>query len=205
MSRLLFISRKSCARYPMTRHARQLSSKVPLVLDINQYARLPGPSVVPVDVSWHMPGSKRDPLAEFENKRLPRARFLDLDEVADLGHPLKLQHMMPSARVFARACSKDTFGRSLIWFRNVVDVYPRGTRYHSRVSYCPVSLCNDGNCPRRCSAVLYCVTIDMILLACSHHLALCSCSRFTCYSRSLCPSLTRREIHILLMELGIWT
>jgi len=74
------------------------------VLDVNQYARLPSPSVVPIDVSWHMPNSKRDPRAEFESKRLPSARFLNLDEVADLDHPMKLPHMMPSPSVFASAC-----------------------------------------------------------------------------------------------------
>jgi thiosulfate/3-mercaptopyruvate sulfurtransferase len=79
------------------------------VLDVNQYAQLPGPSVVPIDVSWHMPGSKRDPLAEFESKRLPRARLLNLDKVANHEHPMKLPHMMPSANVFTRACSKNAF------------------------------------------------------------------------------------------------
>jgi len=88
----------------MIRHFRRLSTMVPLVLDVHQCARLPGPSVVPIDVSWHMPGSKRDPLADFRNIRLPRARFLNLDEVANHDHPMKLPHMMPSASDFARAC-----------------------------------------------------------------------------------------------------
>ena len=75
-------------------------------------------------------------------KALPRARFLDLDEVADLGHPLKLQHMMPSAGVFARACSKNVFRSLLTRFCDLVDALSRGTRYHPRVSCCPVSCCN---------------------------------------------------------------
>lgn len=83
-----------------------MTNKVPLVLDVNQYAKLQGPSVVPIDVSWHMPASKRNPLNEFHSKRLPRARFLDLDEVANHDHPLALPHMMPSAAIFARACRK---------------------------------------------------------------------------------------------------
>ena len=49
-------------------------------------------------------------------KAFPRARFLDWNEVPDLGHPLKLQHMMPSASVFARACSKNALRSLLIQF-----------------------------------------------------------------------------------------
>ena len=113
MSRLLVVS--GCGpRRPLIRLSRQLSSRVPLVLDVNQYAQLPGPSVVPIDVSWHMPGSKRDPLAEFESKRLPRARFLNLDEVANHDHPMKLPHMMPSASVFTHACRKDVINLFLV-------------------------------------------------------------------------------------------
>lgn len=50
-----------------------------------------------------MPNSPRRPFQEFREKRIPGARFLDLDEVAS-PHGLGLKHMMPSERVFADAC-----------------------------------------------------------------------------------------------------
>lgn len=88
---------------------RAIASTVPLVLSPNQYLRLPsaGRPIVPIDVSWHMPAAKRDPRADFQAKRLPRARFLDLDEVATRdkeSNPLGLPHMMPTPGVFANAC-----------------------------------------------------------------------------------------------------
>lgn len=61
------------------------------------------PGVVVLDASWHMPNSPRKAKDEFVKKRIPGARFLDLDEVAS-EHELGLKHMMPSSEVFARAC-----------------------------------------------------------------------------------------------------
>ena len=60
--------------------------------------------IVPVDVSWFMPGSERKPAEEFKAKHLPGARYLSLDEVADKTHELQLKHMMPSPEDFAKAC-----------------------------------------------------------------------------------------------------
>jgi thiosulfate/3-mercaptopyruvate sulfurtransferase len=66
------------------------------------------PSKVPanavfVDASWHMPNSSRNAHKEFLSKRLPNARFLDLDEVAS-PNEMGLKHMMPEPRVFADYC-----------------------------------------------------------------------------------------------------
>lgn len=58
-----------------------------------------------VDASWHMPNSPRKAREEFLKKRLPQARFLDLDEVAK-GHELGLKHMIPDPDVFAKFCGK---------------------------------------------------------------------------------------------------
>ncbi|TRM61433.1 Rhodanese-like domain-containing protein [Schizophyllum amplum] len=58
-----------------------------------------------LDATWFMPNSPRDPVKEFAEKRLPQARFFNLDKVAtpsDKG----LMHMMPTGRVFADACEK---------------------------------------------------------------------------------------------------
>ena len=58
-----------------------------------------------VDASWHMPNSPRKAREEFLKKRLPQARFLDLDEVAK-EHELGLKHMIPDPEVFAGFCGK---------------------------------------------------------------------------------------------------
>ena len=59
--------------------------------------------VVTLDATWFMPNVPRNALAEFKNKRLPRSRYLDLDEVAS-AHPLGLKHMMPDGKTFGAAC-----------------------------------------------------------------------------------------------------
>jgi len=58
-----------------------------------------------VDASWHMPNSPRKARGEFLEKRLPQARFLDLDEVAK-EHELGLEHMIPDPEVFAKFCGE---------------------------------------------------------------------------------------------------
>ena len=58
-----------------------------------------------VDASWHMPNSPRKAREEFLKKRLPQARFLDLDEVAK-EHELGLKHMIPDPKVFAKYCGE---------------------------------------------------------------------------------------------------
>lgn len=77
----------------------------PLVLSPRQLADLKTneSKVVILDASWHMPNAPRNAKEEFAKRRLPAARYLDLDEVAS-PHELGLMHMMPPPEVFARAC-----------------------------------------------------------------------------------------------------
>ncbi|ELU43331.1 thiosulfate sulfurtransferase [Rhizoctonia solani AG-1 IA] len=58
-----------------------------------------------VDSTWFMPGTPRSAYEEWKQRRIPGARFLDLDAVASQ-HPLGLKHMMPSGEVFAKACGE---------------------------------------------------------------------------------------------------
>ena len=60
---------------------------------------LNAPDVVSVDASWHLPGAKRDPRAEFAQAHIPGAVFFDIDEIADTDSPLP--HMLPSPEKFA--------------------------------------------------------------------------------------------------------
>ncbi|KAG9125451.1 hypothetical protein FRC07_007542 [Ceratobasidium sp. 392] len=58
-----------------------------------------------VDTTWFMPNVSRSGFEEWKQRRLPGARFLDLDLVAT-PNELGLKHMMPSGEVFAKACEE---------------------------------------------------------------------------------------------------
>jgi thiosulfate/3-mercaptopyruvate sulfurtransferase len=52
-----------------------------------------------VDGSFHLPGSGRDPRAEYAAGHIPGAVFFDIDDVCDPSSPLP--HMLPPADIFA--------------------------------------------------------------------------------------------------------
>lgn len=66
-------------------------------------AEVKGAGPVFLDASWFMPGAPRKPREEWAAKRIPGARFFDLDAVAS-DHPLGLKHMLPSPAQFASEC-----------------------------------------------------------------------------------------------------
>jgi len=78
-----------------------MGSPAPFVL---KAANVPADAAF-IDASWHMPNSPRKAHQEFLKKRLPKARFLDLDEVASPSE-LGLKHMMPEPQVFAEYCER---------------------------------------------------------------------------------------------------
>ena len=51
-----------------------------------------------LDASRYLPGSKRDPFAEYQSSHTPGARFFDLDDVSD--HRSDLPHMVPPVEKF---------------------------------------------------------------------------------------------------------
>jgi thiosulfate/3-mercaptopyruvate sulfurtransferase len=57
------------------------------------------PDIRVVDASWHLPGSGRDPRAEYAEAHIPGAVYFDIDEIAADDSPLP--HMLPSAEKFA--------------------------------------------------------------------------------------------------------
>ena len=67
------------------------------------------PDIAIVDGSAFMPADARDPRAEFLEAHIPGARFLDINQVADRGHPAP--HMLPSAADFGRAMTELGVGR----------------------------------------------------------------------------------------------
>lgn len=60
--------------------------------------------VVVLDGSKHLPNAGRDGAAEFLQKRIPGARYFDIDVIADTSDPLP--HMVPSAKTFASHVGK---------------------------------------------------------------------------------------------------
>lgn len=55
-----------------------------------------------LDCSWYLPAMSRDPLAEHAARRIPGARYFDVDRVSDATS--SLPHMLPTAAQFAAAC-----------------------------------------------------------------------------------------------------
>ena len=110
MSGLLSSGFFSCSRFlgrnVFSKFMSSASSTVPLLLTPHQLQGLRSSTDVSIlDASWHMPNSPRNAKQEFLAKRIPGARYLDLDEVAS-SHPLGLKHMMPNGETFARALGR---------------------------------------------------------------------------------------------------
>lgn len=61
-------------------------------------AHLSAPDLRILDASWHLPGSGRDPRAEFDAAHIPGARFFDIDEISD--DQSSLPHMAPPVEKF---------------------------------------------------------------------------------------------------------
>jgi len=59
---------------------------------------LKAPELRLIDASWYMPADNRDCRAEYEAEHIPGARFVDVDEVADLRSDLP--HMLPPVEKF---------------------------------------------------------------------------------------------------------
>lgn len=76
----------------------------PLVSTAWLRAHLEAPDVRIVDASWFMPGTPRDPKAEYLQVHIPGAVFFDIDEISD--DASDLPHMLPSAIKFASRVRK---------------------------------------------------------------------------------------------------
>lgn len=61
-------------------------------------AHLRDPDLRILDASWYMPGSGRDPQAEYQAAHIPGARFFDIDEISD--QRSALPHMAPPVEKF---------------------------------------------------------------------------------------------------------
>ncbi|KAI8623743.1 Rhodanese-like domain-containing protein [Xylariaceae sp. FL1651] len=62
------------------------------------------PRVIPLCAAWFLPNDSRSGIEAFREKRIPKARFFDLDKVKDKHSPYP--HMLPTAKQFAQAMSE---------------------------------------------------------------------------------------------------
>ncbi|KAI1114507.1 Rhodanese-like domain-containing protein [Nemania sp. NC0429] len=76
--------------------AEALKSSPPSVISTD-------PRVIPLCASWFLPNDSRTGIEAFRQKRIPKARFFDLDKVKDKHSPYP--HMLPSPQQFAQAMS----------------------------------------------------------------------------------------------------
>lgn len=67
------------------------------------------PGLTIVDSTWFMPSSGRSGRAEFLERHIPGARFLDIDEVSDRSNPAP--HMLPAPEEFGEAMERLGIGR----------------------------------------------------------------------------------------------
>ena len=81
-----------------------MTQQDPLVSTAWLQDHLHAPDVRIVDASWFMPGTPRDPKAEFLQAHIPGAVFFDIDEISD--ETSDLPHMLPSPIKFASRVRK---------------------------------------------------------------------------------------------------
>ena len=67
-------------------------------------SRLGSPGLVVLDGSWYLPGSGRDSAREFVERRIPGARFFDIDRCSD--PHASLPHTIPTPQHF-RDCAEE--------------------------------------------------------------------------------------------------
>lgn len=90
-------------------------------------ANLGEPDLVLVDCTWFMPSFQRNARAEFLQRHIAGARFLDIDDVADHSDPAP--HMLPSAEQFGRAMEALGIGsrdRIVVYDNSPHRLAPRG-------------------------------------------------------------------------------
>lgn len=65
-----------------------------------------GPTTIPLCAAWFMPNDPlgRTGVQSFKRKRIPTARFFDIDKIRD--HDSPYPHMLPTCEVFAEAMEK---------------------------------------------------------------------------------------------------
>ena len=80
----------------------------PLVSTEWLHERLGAPDIKIIDATWFLPGSDRDPKAEYRLAHIPGAVFFDVDEIADIASPLP--HMLPPPEKFASRVKKMGLG-----------------------------------------------------------------------------------------------
>ncbi len=69
------------------------------------HQHLDNPHLIIFDASWHMPGTQRDALEEWQHEHIPGARFFDFDQTI-CAPQTALPHMMSDAETFTTEVQK---------------------------------------------------------------------------------------------------
>ena len=88
---------------------------------------LDDPQLTIVDCTWFMPASGRSGRAEFLERHIPGARFLDIDEVSDRSNPAP--HMLPTRQEFGEAMERlgiDRDDRIIVYDNSPIRTAARG-------------------------------------------------------------------------------
>lgn len=87
-----------------TPNRRRVSLPGPAVSTDWLASRIGAPGLVVLDGSWYLPGSGRDASQEYLQRRIPGARFVDIDRCSDPDAPLP--HTIPTPEHF-RGCAEE--------------------------------------------------------------------------------------------------
>ena len=101
LSKISFLQRCKFSSYLVTPQElnQALSKNAPSTIST-------APKTIPICAAWFMPNDpeKRTGLETFKKKRIPSARFFDIDEIKDSGS--EYPHMLPTCEAFADAMSR---------------------------------------------------------------------------------------------------
>ncbi len=91
---------------PMNSHPKDTGFELPVPAVSADWlaANVGRPGLVVLDGSWYLPGSGRDPAREFVERRIPGARFFDIDRCSDPA--AELPHTIPPPEHF-RKCAEE--------------------------------------------------------------------------------------------------
>jgi hypothetical protein len=163
--------------------ARFITPKTPLLVTPNALQQLRSSADVNIlDASWFMPNTPRNASKEFIEKRIPDARYLDLDEVAAPSE-LGFKHMMPSTQVFADALGTP-IGKPATQHNGELMIPQKSLESHRRL----MSSCKRDTLAFRWTLLEIEFAIGMILMGSSQH-----------HGRSLCSDLSATSDRVFLM------
>ncbi|CCX10360.1 putative thiosulfate sulfurtransferase [Pyronema domesticum] len=92
---------RSVPRLSRAMSTRLFSSFIVSPSELSTALKNPGNRIIPLSAEWYLPNSPLNGHSEYLSRRIPGARFFDLDAVKDASSPYP--HMLPDAATFSAA------------------------------------------------------------------------------------------------------